>query len=221
MGNRSTDAWEGWSIVGAVAVALILGVTIVAMTAGEPIAGVRGIIRMTARSSLTLFALAFTASAAQHFWPNAWTRWQLRNRRQLGVSFAVSHTVHFIAILALGRIAPLELATHTDPIIWIFGGLAYVFIALMTLTSFDSTAQLISRRAWTTLHTVGSYYIWLIFANSYLSRAAMMPEYIPAAVFVLFILGLRIAAIVSRSRAKHAVARDGAPTNRASSPPNR
>ena len=26
MGTRSTDAWEGWSIVGAVAIALILGI---------------------------------------------------------------------------------------------------------------------------------------------------------------------------------------------------
>lgn len=209
MGNRSTDAWEGWSIVGAVTVALILGVTIVAMTVGEPIDGVRGIIRMTARSSLVLFSLAFTASAAQHFWPNAWTRWQLRNRRYLGVSFAVSHTVHLFAILALGRIAPIELAANADAMTWIFGGLAYVFIALMTLTSFDSTAQLISRRAWSTLHIVGSYYLWIIFANSYLSRAAMTPMYIPAAVFVLFILGLRIAAIVSRSRARHAMTERG------------
>src|SRR5688572_22329353 len=137
MDNRSKYAWEGWSIVGAVAVALILVVSIEAMTATAPVAGIRGIIRATARSSFALFSLAFTASAAHHFWPNAWTRWQLRNRRQLGVSFALSHFVHLLAIMALGRIAPEELATEANAVTWIFGGLAYVFIALMAATSFD------------------------------------------------------------------------------------
>jgi sulfoxide reductase heme-binding subunit YedZ len=204
MDNRSKNAWEGWSIVGAVAVALILMVTIEAMTAAAPVNGVRGIVRATARSSFVLFSLAFTASAARHFWPNAWTRWQLRNRRYLGVSFALSHLVHLLAILALGHIGPAELAAETNTVTWVFGGLAYVFIALMTATSFDSTAQLLSRRAWSALHTVGAYYIWFIFANSYLSRAAVIPAYIPAGVAVLFVLGLRVAALISRSRATHA-----------------
>lgn len=204
MDYKSTSAWEGWSIVGAVAIALILVVSIEAMTASAPVEGVRGIIRVTARSSFALFSLAFTASAAHHFWLNAWSRWQLRNRRYLGVSFAFSHGVHLLAILALGRIAPAELAAEADAVTWIFGGLAYVFIALMTATSFDSTARLISPRAWSTLHTVGAYYIWFIFANSYLSRSAVIPAYIPVAVVVVFILGLRVAARVSKSRARHA-----------------
>ncbi|MBL8265117.1 hypothetical protein [Steroidobacter sp.] len=208
MDNRSKQAWEGWSIVGAVTIALSLVVSIEAMTAIAPVDGIRGIIRTTARSSFALFALAFTASAVHHFWPNAWTRWQLRNRRYLGVSFAVSHLVHLLAILSLGRIAPVELAADANAVTWIFGGLAYVFIALMAATSFDTTARLIGPRAWTLLHTVGSYYIWLIFANSYLSRAAIIPAYIPVAAVVVFILGLRIAARVSRA-------------NRASSLPSR
>jgi DMSO/TMAO reductase YedYZ heme-binding membrane subunit len=204
MDERSKQAWEGWSIVGAVAVALILVVTMEAMTMPAPVEGVRGIIRATARSSFALFALAFTASAAYYFWPNAWTRWQLRNRRHLGVSFALSHFVHLLAIFALGRIAPDELAALTTAITWIFGGIAYVFIGLMAATSFDSTARLISPRAWSLLHTIGAYYIWLIFANSYLARALVMPAYIPVATLVVFILGLRIAARLSKARLRHA-----------------
>ncbi len=208
MDDRSgSSAWEGWSIVGAVAIALVLVVTIQAMTATAPVEGVRGIIRATARSSFALFSLAFTASAARHFWPNAWTRWQLRNRRYLGVSFGLSHLVHLLAILSLGRIAPMQLAAHADAVTWIFGGVAYVFIALMTATSFDRTARLIGRRAWTMLHTVGSYYIWFIFANSYLSRAAIMNAYIPAAALIVFILGLRIAAHISRARTRAGASR--------------
>jgi methionine sulfoxide reductase heme-binding subunit len=202
MDDRSKHAWEGWSIVGAVTVALILVVTMEAMVASAPVEGVRGIIRATARSSFALFALAFTASAACYFWPNAWTRWQLRNRRYLGVSFAVSHLVHLLAIFALGQLAPAELAAEANAVTWIFGGLAYVFIGLMTATSFDSTARLIGPRAWSLLHTIGSYYIWLIFANSYLARATMIPAYIPVAALVVFILGLRITARISKARVR-------------------
>jgi sulfoxide reductase heme-binding subunit YedZ len=202
MDNASKHAWEGWSIVGAVAVALTLVVTIEAMTAAAPAAGIRGIIRATARSSFALFSLAFTASAAYRFWPNAWTRWQQRNRRYIGVSFALSHFVHLFAIMALARIAPAELAAETTAVTWIFGGLAYVFIGLMAATSLDSTARLIGPRVWSVLHTVGGYYLWFIFANSYLSRAMVMPAYIPAAAVVIFILGLRLAARGSKSMAR-------------------
>ena len=204
MGTRSTDAWEGWSIVGAVAIALILGVTVEAMTAATPVDGVRGIIRMTARFSLALFALSFTASASWHFWPNAVTRWQMRSRRHLGVAFALSQTVYVIALFSLGRIAPAELAAETNVATWIIGALAYVFTVLMTLTSFESTTQLVSPRAWSVLHTTGSYYIWLIFASYYFSRAAIVVTYLPVAILVAFIIILRLAARFSKSRSRHA-----------------
>ena len=131
--KRSKSAWEGWSIVGAVTIALILAVTIEAMTATAPVIGVRGIIKVTARSSFVLFALALTASVAHRFWPNAWTRWQLRNRRYLGVSFALAQFVHLLAIMALARIAPNELPAEVNAVTWIFGGLACVVVALTFL----------------------------------------------------------------------------------------
>ena len=33
-----------------------------------------------------------------------WTRWQRRNRRYHGVSFAVSHFIHLAALIALARL---------------------------------------------------------------------------------------------------------------------
>ncbi|MFC4309935.1 hypothetical protein ACFPN2_12665 [Steroidobacter flavus] len=106
MDKKSKDAWEGWSIVGAVTIGLILVVTMEAMMASTPDDGVRGIVRATARSSFALFALAATASAVYYFWPNPWTRWQLRNRRYLGVSFALSLAIHLLAVFALSRLNP-------------------------------------------------------------------------------------------------------------------
>ena len=61
------------------------------------------VIRFTARTSLLLFCLAFSAAALARLWPNAWTRWQRRNRRYLGVTFAASHGIHAVAIACLRR----------------------------------------------------------------------------------------------------------------------
>ena len=65
--------------------------------------GVRMVIRFTARTSLLFFCLAFSAAALARLWPNAWTRWQRRNRRYLGVTFAASHGIHAVAIAAFAR----------------------------------------------------------------------------------------------------------------------
>src|ERR1044071_368067 len=159
------------------------------------------VVRLTARTSVTLFLAAFTAAALFRLWPNAWTRWQRQNRRYLGVAFALSHGVHLAAIFWMQHVQPVEFAQRVNLITWLGGGLAYVFIAAMTATSFDRTAQMIGPRAWKILHTVGAYYIWLIFANSYIGRALALPEYIPAAALVVLALGLRIAARLSRPRA--------------------
>ncbi len=192
---------NGWPFVGVAAVAILAAA--VAAIAISPDAGEAAarVVRVTARTSVALFLAAFTAAALWRLWPNAWTRWQRQNRRYLGVAFAVSHGVHLAAIFWMQHVRPVEFAEGVNAITWIGGGLAYVFIAAMTATSFDRTAQMIGPRAWKILHTVGSHYIWLIFANSYFGRALAMPEYIPAAALVLLALGLRIAARVAGPRA--------------------
>lgn len=203
MSKSTVSALRGWLLVGLTAVVVSAMVAALMLTSVSEIEGLRSAIRATARSSVALFLLAFTASATWRFWPNAFTRWQRQNRRYLGVSFAVSHFIHLGAILALRERAPAELA-DIPTMTWVLGGFAYALIAAMTLTSFDRTAQMIGPRAWKTLHTVGVYYVWIVFANSYIGRALMIPEYIPIALLVLAALGLRIAARIARARAPQA-----------------
>jgi DMSO/TMAO reductase YedYZ heme-binding membrane subunit len=192
-----TRLFTGWRMVGVVAIGLALLVAMIVATVPGEVNALRTIIRATARSSVALFLLAFTASAAFLFWPGAFTRWQRSNRRYLGVSFALSHFVHLGAILVLRATAPEEM-TGTPTATWVLGGVAYVLIAAMTATSFDRAAQALGRRAWSILHTTGVYYVWIVFANSYVSRAVMMPEYIVPALAVVAALALRVAAFLRR-----------------------
>jgi DMSO/TMAO reductase YedYZ heme-binding membrane subunit len=179
----------GWAIVGWST--LVIGALCIAILAvmGTGEAGVRAVIRLTARTSFVLFTAAFTASALHRIRRSVATRWLRDNRRYLGVSFAVSHLLHLIAILELRRIDPTFEITATTIA---FGGLAYVFIAAMAATSFDRTAAWLGPRRWRRLHTAGVYYIWGIFALSYLPRAVGSMAYAPVAVVVVAALVLRL-----------------------------
>ena len=48
--------------------------------------------------------------------------------------------------------------------------LGYVFIILMTITSFERPAAILGRRNWVILHTVGMYYLWLSFIYAFSER---------------------------------------------------
>ena len=95
--------FEGWRLFAVLTLTLIgLCVWIAGMRQFE-VDGVRMVIRFTARTSLLFFVWPSRAAALARLWPNAWTRWQRRNRRYLGVTFAASHGIHAVAIAAFAH----------------------------------------------------------------------------------------------------------------------
>src|SRR5436190_24368767 len=96
-----TGMLNGWPLSGMLALAVTVTAFGIATAHQLDIEGLRAVIRATARASLLLFGLAYTASALHRLWPGAWTRWQRRNRRHLGVAFGAAHGVHAAAIVTL------------------------------------------------------------------------------------------------------------------------
>jgi sulfoxide reductase heme-binding subunit YedZ len=195
----SRQNWfEGWRLFAVLTLTLVaLSVWIAGMRQFE-VDGVRMVIRFTARTSLLLFCLAFSAAALAQLWPNAWTRWQRRNRRALGVTFAASHGVHAVAITAFAVMDPAAYAAATSIASYVFGGIGYAFIVAMTATSFDRTTQALGARAWRMLHLVGGYYLLFQFMVSFGKRIPDMPLYalflIPlVAVFTLRMISMAAA----------------------------
>src|ERR1700741_1341877 len=85
------ESWfEGWRLF--FVLTAILTVLCIAIGGYRQfdVEGVRMVVRFTARTSLLFFCLAFSAAALARLWPNAWTKWQRRNRRYLRVPFAAS-----------------------------------------------------------------------------------------------------------------------------------
>lgn len=197
----SRQSWfEGWQLLAVLTLSLIvLSLWIASMRQFE-VEGVRMAIRFTARSSLTLFCLAFSASALARLWPNGWTRWQRRNRRYLGLSFAASHAIHAAAIIAFANMDPAGFAAATSPASYIFGGIGYAVIMAMSATSFDRIAALIGPRAWRALHLAGGCYLWLQFMVSFGKRVPAMPLYAAFLIPLLIVMALRMIAMARHLR---------------------
>src|SRR5205085_11394860 len=114
MASHRQNWFEGWRLFAVLTLVLAaLSVWIAGMRQFEA-EGVRMVIRFTARTSLLFFCLAFSAAALARLWPNAFTRWQRRNRRQLGVTFAASHALHAVAIIAFAKVDPAGFAAATS-----------------------------------------------------------------------------------------------------------
>jgi len=157
--------YRGWAITGWNSVALLVMTALVLAAAGTGEDGVRMLIRATARSSATLFLVAFVARPARQLWRTDATAFLLRNRRYVGVSMAASHGIHGVAIVWLLTAFPS--AYPVNVVTLAGGGLGFVFIALMAATSSDAAVAWLGRARWQLLHRTGVWYLWFVFAFTF------------------------------------------------------
>ncbi len=194
------ETMAGWRLVGVLSLAMAAMSLYFLAGHGWDAEGIRVVIRATARTSLVLFLLAFTASALEQLMPGAATRWQRRNRRYLGVSFAVSHFIHLAAIVSLASLDGVLFWKLTNINTIVLAGTAYLFIAAMAATSFDRTAAWLGPRKWRLLHLLGGWYIWISFAIAVGKRVPLSSFYWPLAALVLAAAIVRLIAMYQRGR---------------------
>lgn len=167
--------------------ALALAVAVLSWAGhGQGIEGLVMAARYTARIAFVLFLVVFLARPLARAF-NAPVL--LRERRGLGLAFAGAHFTHLAALtavlVALGE--PPGLLTA------VFGGFGYVVLLAMALTSTDAARRAMGR-AWTVLHRFGVFYLWFIFAVTYLRRVMARPDM--AEYWVL--LAIALAALIWR-----------------------
>jgi methionine sulfoxide reductase heme-binding subunit len=184
---------QKWQIVGWTAIGVSLTVGVVWMTYGFGEIGMRIAIRLTARSSCLLFLLAFISSALAALWPVGWAQWLRSNRRYLGLSFAVSHAWHAIAIFGLALISSGKAISYSPG-----GMLGYLFIGAMAATSSNRAKQQLGNRFWYTLHAMGAYYLWLAFLISFGKRWSVSPIYPFMTGLLVIAMALRIFRWINR-----------------------
>ncbi len=189
-----------WSLTGILSVLLVLNViiTIVTLDINEK-ETISILIRSTAKLSFILFMFTFVASSLHRYIKNTFTRWLLANRRYIGVSFAISHYIHLAMLILMTLHINFNVFEDRGLFKTAFGATAYVFITLMTLTSFDKTRNLFGTNNWKRIHTIGGYLLWVIFAKSYILEMTS-PLRVIFALIAITVLLLRISILLRLDR---------------------
>ncbi|HEY5763975.1 MAG TPA: hypothetical protein VIS73_12270 [Rhodocyclaceae bacterium] len=157
-----SHAVSGWRFFWLAATMVSLAM-IVAMARADlaSAAAISSLIQLSVRCAVPWLYLAFAASSVQAVFPGAAGRWLLMNRKYIGLVFAAAMAWQGFFILWL-------VVVHTDYYVEevyvlrdaIEGVVGYLFLALMTITSFGFARRRLSARSWKLLHTAGIYYLW-------------------------------------------------------------
>ncbi|MGL5064145.1 MAG: hypothetical protein ACRC62_29515 [Microcoleus sp.] len=181
---------RGWQIVGFCALTIGTIVGVIWLFYGIEESGMRLAIRATGRTSCLLFLSAFVASSLHKLRSTSLSGWLLKNRRYLGISMAVSHTYHAIALYGLW-LATDGSAPSFDPL----GTFGYILLLAMTVTSFNGPATWLGKRGWKILHTAGIHFFWLGFLFEYSYRLPKsIAIYSPFVILLILAMILRLLA---------------------------
>jgi len=129
---------------------------------------IRLLLRLTAHFAFVVLLLVFIARPLRDLVKTPLTLALLKNRKQLGVTFAGIHTAHMALIFYRAQQVPefeFSLAGNLP------GMATYIVIYLMLITSFSGPAKAIGPKAWRILHKTGLFLITAVFAQTQLPRS--------------------------------------------------
>ncbi|OUR71885.1 hypothetical protein A9Q78_08715 [Methylophaga sp. 41_12_T18] len=179
------------------AISLFIVAILPMLTSGLTEQGVRWAVRRSVDIAFILFAFSFGASSLQLLTHSRLSKWLLQNRRYLGISFGISFLLHGSLIFLLARLYPEPLLTDlTDNVIYT-GLIAFSLTFLMTISSNNAAVKLLGRNNWSRLHTIGGYYLLIMFSLTFLSKLAEL-QFWPYIILTLCLISLRIYKIIKQ-----------------------
>lgn len=146
-------------------IAGVLGAIFIADGFSE--SGFRNSLSATGRISYPIFITIFTASSIHKLFPSRISQWLYSNRKELGLTFAITYFYHFIGFFGLYYLTGNFGIEGLELILSI---ISYLFIIVMTLTSFSGIRRKTSPWFWNSTHRVGMYMYWYFFLQEFLHR---------------------------------------------------
>jgi hypothetical protein len=157
--SKAVDGWNlFWLISGPISIAMLIAMTGADLSSGE---GVSRMIQISVRCAVPLLYLTFAASSIRVLFTGEFSRWILRNRKILGLCFAVAMAWQLLFILWLTTVFSdyyvNEVYVLRDAI---EGVLGYLALIAMVVTSFKPGRRLLRPQNWKLLHKSGIYFLW-------------------------------------------------------------
>jgi hypothetical protein len=123
--------------------------------------GVTHMISYSVRWAVPLIYLVTAASALYALFPGPPSKWLLRNRKYIGLCFAVAMAWQGLFI---SLISNFHRDYYFDEIFLLRdeleGSTGYIFLAAMVATSFEFGRRHLSAKQWKLLHRSGVYFLW-------------------------------------------------------------
>jgi methionine sulfoxide reductase heme-binding subunit len=183
---------------------LVAGLTFVAICVGLVVIGVStpeatvSMIRLSVQLASPWIFFAFVATALAQLFPGSFSRWLLRNRRYLGLSFAAGFAWQAVFIAVLLALYPdYYWQVLHDTADLVLRMLSYLLLLALTITSFYPVRRAMRPRSWRALHLVGIWYFWAAIWVSYAEGLLSGDTRIIAIVYViagLIVLTVRLVA---------------------------
>ena len=146
-------------------------------------------------SFLYLFA-AFSASALNQWFKNQATKILLKNRRYLGLSFAIAHTFHLAALIYFF----LDSNDQPSMVSIIGGGFGYLLMYAMALTSTDKMVRRVGIKNWKLLHSFGINYLVIAFLFTFIANIFQKEIYSIYTIFTIAALMIWTLKLMNKTR---------------------
>jgi hypothetical protein len=157
--NKAINGWKlFWLISVPMSVVMVIAMMGADMSTG---AGVRTMIGFSVRWAVPFIYLVVAASAVQILFPGPFPMWWLRNRKYIGMCFAVAMAWQgafiFMMSMFFREYYYEDIYLLRDEL---EGSVGYIFLAAMVVTSFQFGRKFLTQKQWKLLHKSGIYFLW-------------------------------------------------------------
>ena len=123
--------------------------------------GVSSMIGFSVRLAVPFIYLVVAASSVHILFPGTFTKWWLRNRKYIGMCFAVAMSWQGLFIFIMSYF----FRDYYFENVYLFrdeleGSIGYIFLPAMVVTSFHFGRKHLSSKQWKLLHKSGIYFLW-------------------------------------------------------------
>lgn len=157
--NKIINGWRlFWLIVIPISVLIVNALMQTDMTSPE---GVSYMISYSVRLAVPFIYLVIAASSFQILFPGPFSMWWLRNRKYIGMCFAVAMAWQGAFIFTVSTFFRdfyfAEIYLFRDEL---EGSIGYIFLAAMVVTSFHFGRKHLNLKQWKLVHKSGIYFLW-------------------------------------------------------------
>lgn len=159
MKNKAINGWRlFWLVSIPISIIIFTAMMKTDMSTGE---GVSHMISYSVRFAVPFIFMVVAASSVQILFPGPIPMWWLRNRKYIGLCFAVAMAWQGFFIFVVSTF----LRDYYFEEIYLFrdeleGTIGYLFLVAMVMTSFHFGRKYISSEQWKLVHKSGIYFLW-------------------------------------------------------------